>query len=96
MEIQLEKLMNEVDKKDQINEEERLVRELLEICFLNSNGCKIDDLSKYNSKIFIKVYNEIFKNYESHNSLIKDMIYAEYLFENIDSAVIYVDEEDIY
>ncbi|UYZ38990.1 hypothetical protein OD350_29320 (plasmid) [Clostridium beijerinckii] len=94
MNISISKLVEQVEKKTEINEEDKLVRELLEICYLNRNECLIKDLSKYNSKIFLRVYEELFKKDIDDKIFIKDMICAEYLTENLNASEQYVDEED--
>lgn len=94
MNISISNLLNEVEKKSKINEDDVLVRELLEICYKNRSCCKVDDLSKYSSRIFIKVYQEIFNNDIEDKSIIKDMLSAEYLTENLKSAQLYVGNED--
>ncbi|WP_315069178.1 hypothetical protein [uncultured Clostridium sp.] len=95
--LALENLINEVDKKNEINNEEALVRELLEICYSNRHDCKIENLSKFNSNIFLRVYKELFKEDMESMHIIKDMICSEFLDENLQSSPIYLDdEEEIY
>ena len=94
MNISISKLLNQVENKPKINEEDILVRELLEICYINQDYRKNDNLSKFNSKIFIKVYEEIFKKDIEDKTFIKDMLSAEYLLENLNSSLQYIDNED--
>ncbi|MVX63717.1 hypothetical protein GKZ28_08410 [Clostridium chromiireducens] len=94
MNISIGKLLEQVEKRPEINEEDALVRELLEICFLNRTTCTVEELSKYNSRIFMKVYEEIFKMDIEEKRFIKDMMSAEYLTENLKSTQQYVDDED--
>lgn len=94
MNISISKLIKEVDKSPKISEDDVLVRELLEICYQNSRDGKIENLSKFNSKIFIKAYKEIFKTDMEDMKFIKDMIRSEYLVENLHSSEVYIDYED--
>lgn len=94
MNISIGKLLKQVEKTPEINEEDTLVRELLEICFLNKSSCKVEDLSKYNSRIFMKVYEEILKKDIEDKKIIKDMMSSEYLTENLKSTQQYIDDED--
>lgn len=94
MNISISKLIKEVDKAPKISEDDALVRELLEICYQNSRDGKIENLSKFNSKIFIKAYKEIFKTDMEDMKFIKDMIRSEYLVENLHSSEAYIDYED--
>lgn len=97
MNINLDNFFDEMDKKETISQEDKLVRELLEICYQNSNYIKEKDLSKYNSHIFLKVYQELFKKDIEDMKIVKDMLNAEYLYENIESTSMYiVDDEEIY
>lgn len=94
MNISISKLIEKVDKTPKINDDDALVRELLEICYQNSNYGKIENLSKFNSRIFIRAYKEIFKTDMEDMQLIKDMIHSEYLVENLHSSNPYIDNED--
>lgn len=97
MNINLDNFFDEMDKKETISQEDKLVRELLEICYQNSSYIKEMDLSKYNSHIFLKVYQELFKKDIEDMKIVKDMLNAEYLYENIESTSMYiVDDEEIY
>ena len=72
MNINLDNFFDEMDKKETISQEDKLVRELLEICYQNSSY--IEDMK-----------------------IVKDMLNAEYLYENIESTSMYiVDDEEIY
>lgn len=94
MEINIEKLINSVDKKNSISEEEKLIRELLEICYVNRTMCRITDLSKYNSHIFLKVYEELMEDNYEDMLLIKDMIKSEFLSENLEYIIPFDDDDD--
>lgn len=96
MEINIEKLINAVDNTKGISEEETLIRELLEICYVNSKSCKITDLSKFNAHIFLKAYEELMKDNYDDMLLIKDMIKLEFLSENLEYINPFDDDDEIY
>ncbi|MBN1040373.1 hypothetical protein DVW12_16960 [Clostridium botulinum] len=97
MNISINKLVSQIEKTSKINEDDILVRELLELCYQNYRTPQFSDLSKFNSKIFIKAYKEIFKTNMEDMKIIKDMISSEYLLENLNSSDIYIyDEDEIY
>ncbi|NFO58578.1 hypothetical protein FDB39_17345 [Clostridium botulinum] len=97
MNISINKLVSQIEKTYKINEDDILVRELLEICYQNYRTPQFSDLSKFNSTIFIKAYKEIFKTDMEDMKIIKDMISSEYLLENLNSSDIYIyDEDEIY
>lgn len=80
-----------------VSTEEVQVRRLLNIT--SKENLSIEDIKfieSINSKIFLMAYKEL--NQENINSMdiVKDMVVYEYAKENIQSADIYEDEEDIY
>lgn len=96
MEINIEKLIKNIDDTKCISEEDMLKRELLEICYKNRNGCKVIDLSKFNSHIFLEVYKELMKEDYDDMLLIKDMIKSEFLSENLLYIEPFEDDDEIY
>lgn len=95
MEINICKLIDSIEEKREISEDDLLVRELLEICYKNSSKISTIDLKKFNYRIFKKAYDEIMKTDYENMNIIKDMIKIEFFSENLDS-IYPIDDDDIY
>ena len=89
-------LSEEINKTKAIDEEEILVRELLELCH-SRRDVKIEELSKFNSCIFLKAYKEIYKK-GTKSEILLDMVNGTHMLDNLDviKEFIVVDEEEIY
>jgi len=95
----MEDFKNLLKKCDEVNEEDVLIRKLLNIA--SQKELSTEDLLfivDLKEEIFEKAFSELDKANILEFSMIKDMVYTEYGLENLVYADIYldVDEEDIY
>lgn len=96
--LNLTKFTNEISKKVSIDDDEILLRKLLNIASKKISDLKDSDLEfieKVPARIYIKANKELNKIISEMN-IVSDMVLFEYAVENVISTESYISDDEVY